>query len=327
MKPVLVLMFVLLRAVVIWESYSGASIIRNDLNTMVGKSGASSNRGEGSRLVLQLKVFLERVAHNTRIGINAGPDLEPDYALVDQHTESIKCLATAAGSFAEEHGFRRIENDIGSHHVGVERPVVNRDASVSVAPPDRRGIDDNVCALLDLVVSLPGDQLGGYVDTLIEQVDKLLTALGRPVDDRDFGSLGKPQFHSNGSRRAAGPQNHDFPSIGDGQFSQRMDESFTLGVFANKLVTFTVDAVDGAHQLRCLAETVQMIDHRYFVWDGEVAAAEAHRPHASHSTAQVFRRNFQCEIAPIVAAAAKARSIINWVGLSATGWPTQQVSC
>src|SRR5262249_44605011 len=76
-------------------------------------------------------------------------------------------------------------------------------------------------------------------------------------------------------------------------------EALAVGIVADELVADAIQAIDRAHQLSCWAQSIEIRNHRNFVWDRKIGPFEAERPQPQHRIGQLFRWHFAGEIPPV----------------------------
>ena len=90
-----------------------------------------------------------------------------------------------------------------------------------------------------------------------------------------------------------------------GHFPQRLQEPLAVGVLAHQFLAVHHHAVDGLHDTRGLAQTVQVGDDGDLAGHGAVAAAEAQNTHGPHGLGQPLVAQLEVDVAPVQAVMAK----------------------
>src|SRR5438874_2692178 len=83
------------------------------------------------------------------------------------------------------------------------------------------------------------------------------------------------------------PVDDDALAFRVGERSQRLKESLAIGVLADELVAATHDAIDGPHQRRRFAESIEVLDDGHLVGDGAIEPAKTHRLRPAYGVGEV----------------------------------------
>ena len=124
----------------------------------LGSSADAATRGGGRAGAKSLRPekLIQRLAHHAGVDVDAGPVLDADDALVDQHAQAVEHLAAARLGVADQPGARRIGDDVGDDHARRQRIEVEGEARVDIGKEaDRGGVDDDVGAVRDAVGAAP----------------------------------------------------------------------------------------------------------------------------------------------------------------------------
>ena len=237
--------------------------------------------------------FFERPLHGLHIGLLAGPHVEADGALVDEHGEAGEGFVAAAAGFLDEGGFGGIGDGVADEEVAAGFGEVDGRHEVDVGEEaDGSGVDEDVDVGADGVVARPGDEFGVGFGAGGEVSDHGAAAVGVAVDDGDFPGTSEGKFYGDGAGCARRLEDDDAFAAGIemGLFAHAAEESALPSVFSPMSLPPSMRTVLTAPMMRASG----MISSRsgmtaIFVGDGEVDAAEAHGAEAADGLGEGFR--------------------------------------
>src|SRR3954452_9934961 len=123
-------------------------------------------------------------AHHCGVDVDAGPILDADHTLINQHPQPIKNLAAALLRLTDQPCSRRIGNHVCDEHAGTEGLEVEIKLRVDVwKEADRGGIHDDLGSGRHGIGHRPFDELGLGGGLLVEQVDDRFPADRIAIDN------------------------------------------------------------------------------------------------------------------------------------------------
>ena len=241
--------------------------------------------------------MFDGVPHDSGFGFDPGPVLHADDSLVDDHAEAIDGATATGLGVAEQAGEGWVEDDIGDDHVGEQRGGVEGEPGVGIVETDGCAIDDYVGAWGNAIVAIPGDELGGEVESFAKDGEQCGGAVGRAVDEREVGDTGEGEFDGDGPGGPAGTEQHNPFALGIEHFAERAEEAFAIGVLADELLAPADHAVDGPHQFGRGAQAVEVRDDGDLVGQAAVEAAKAEGAGPADGITQQFGGDLAVDVA------------------------------
>lgn len=126
-----------------------------------------------------------------------------------------------------------------------------------------------------------------------------MASLGRAVDDGDVGDTRQGGFDADGSGGAAGSEEDEGLAGWVGDFGQRLQEAFAVGVFADEFAVAEDGAVDGSDDGGGFAEAVKVFDDGDFVGQRAVEADPTHGAGPANGVGQLVGADFTVDVAPV----------------------------